>query len=125
MLLSTEPPSSPRNLVKTGSTAESLSVSWTAPEYSGGRSDLYYRVHYSDPDSVGILLESDCTQCHTGTSCTISDLRPATVYVVQVSAHNGVSDQDEGGALARMTEITLATDSARKLTFYRTAVATK
>ncbi|CAI8036631.1 Ephrin type-A receptor 4-B [Geodia barretti] len=108
----TQPPSSPRNLVKTGSTAESLSVSWTAPEYSGGRSDLYYRVHYSDPDNVGILLESHCTQCHTGTSCTISGLRPATVYVVQVSAHNGVSDQDEGGALARMTEITLATDSA-------------
>ena len=100
----------------TGSTANTLTVTWGAPANDGGRSDTYYRVHFSDPDRVGVLLEANCSlQCLTNTSCTIEGLRPATDYVVQVSAHNGVSDQDENGALARLSDVTLTTDPARKL----------
>ena len=105
----------PLYLAKTRSTSTSLSVSWAAPRYAGGRSDIYYTVHYSDPDNVGVLLEADCGECLTRTSCTINNLKPATNYVIQVTAHNGVSDQDEGGALARMADITEETDPPRKL----------
>ena len=106
----------PLNLRKTRSTDSSLSVSWNHPSSDGERNDLYYRVQYSDPDRVGVMIEAECVSgCLTGTSCTVSGLRPATRYVVRVSAHNGVSDQDEGGALARMKEVTLETDAAREL----------
>ena len=105
----------PLNLQQVSSTDSSLSISWDPPISNGGRSDLYYQVHYSDPDNVGVMLEAECgAGCLTGTSCTISGLRPATTYVVRVSAHNGVSDQDQGGALARMTSFTLQTDIARQ-----------
>ena len=62
------------------------------------------------------MIEANCTQagCLTETVCTIQGLQPATRYFIQVSAHNGVSDQDEGGALARMSDITMETDIARK-----------
>ena len=105
----------PLNVQKTHSTQTSLRISWSPPVDNGGRSDLYYQVHYSDPDNVGVMIEAECgAGCLTRTSCTISGLRPATTYVVRVSAHNGVSDQDLGGALARMKSVTLETDTARE-----------
>ena len=110
-----EPPSMPLNLRNTSDTSTSLSVRWSAPSYLGERSDLYYRVEYSDPDEVGVMLPMQCGgSCLTGTSCTVTGLRPATTYVVRVTAHNGVSDQDAGGALARQKEITLTTAIARE-----------
>ena len=116
-----DPPSAPLGLTQTESTDNSLSISWNRPVSDGGRSDLFYRVLYSDPDpdKVGVMIEANCTQsfnrCVTEHECTITDLQPATKYVVRVSAHNGVSDQNEGGALARLTQVTLETDIARKL----------
>ena len=105
----------PLNLGQSGATDTSLSVSWNHPTYNGGRGDLYYQVDYSDPDNVGVMLEARCeASCSSQTSCTITGLRPATQYVVRVSAHNGVSDQDQRGALARMTTVTLETDTARE-----------
>jgi hypothetical protein len=111
---STEPPSMPLDLDDTATTDTSISIRWRRPESDGGRHDLYYRVHYSDPDSVGVMLEAECVNvCQTRTcTCTIRGLRAATAYVIRVSAHNGVSDQDRGGALARMKEITVTTDIA-------------
>lgn len=109
----------PLNLVKTGTSKSSLSVSWETPDHNGGRSDLYYQVHYSDPFFPGVMIEANCTQdsdhCLVDNACTITGLRPATRYQVRVSAHNGVSDQDETGALGRMTTINLETDIAREI----------
>ena len=105
----------PLNLIDTSNTSTSLSVEWSTPEYLGERDDLYYTVEYSDPDNVGVMLPMQCGKdCLTDTSCTVTGLRPATTYVVRVTAHNGVSDQDAGGALARQKEITLTTDIARE-----------
>ena len=112
-----EPPSKPLNLHNISKTSTSLSVEWSPPEYLGERDDLYYTVEYSDPrpDRVGEMIQAQCGEgCLTGTSCNITGLWPATTYVVRVTAHNGVSDQDAGGALARQEEITLTTDIARE-----------
>ena len=107
----------PLNLHNTSDTSTSLSVEWSTPAYLGERDDLYYAVEYSDPrpDKVGVMIPMQCGEgCLTGTSCTITGLQPATTYVVRVTAHNGVSDQDTAGALARQQEITLTTDIARE-----------
>ena len=50
----------------------------------------------------------------TGTSCIVTGLQPATTYVIRVTAHNGMSDQDAGGTLARQKQITLMTAIARE-----------
>ena len=105
----------PRNLLNTSITSTSLTVKWSTPAILGERDDLYYIVEYSDPDKVGVMHEMQCGEgCLIGTRCSVTGLRPATTYVVRVTAHNGVSDQDAGGALARQEKITLTTDIARE-----------
>ena len=105
----------PLNLRNISNTSTSIGVEWSGPEYLGERSDLYYTVEYTDPDNVGVMLEARCGGgCLTETSCIVTGLRPATRYVIRVTAHNGVSDQDAGGALARLKEITVMTDIARE-----------
>ena len=112
----------PLNLRNTSDTSTSLSVEWSTPAYLGERDDLYYTVERSDPDpdNVGVMIETECGGgCLTGTSCTVTGLQPATTYVIRVTAHNGVSDQDAGGALARQEQITLMTAIAREFDYYR------
>ena len=98
----------------TSITAKSISMQWDPPVFLGGRADLYYTVQYSDPNNVGqMVMASD--PCLTSLSFTITDLQPATDYVVRVMAHNGVSDQNQEGALAQMSEISVRTSNARRL----------
>lgn len=111
----TEPPSNPIDIQKERSTESSISFSWSSPTDLGCRDDLYYTVEYSDPDNVGVMLLADCgSTCLTDTHCTINNLQPATTYAIRVTAHNGVSDQDRNGELARIFEFTCPTDIARE-----------
>ena len=98
----TEPPSAPRNM-RLNEQTTSTAVSWLSPTETGGRSDLYYQVEYSDPDNLGsftgtVYLDGESTS-HTFTA-----LRPYTSYCIRVSAHNGVSDQDPDRSQSRMVE---------------------
>ena len=97
-----EPPSAPRNLRLTVQTT-SIALSWSSPTENGGRSDLYYKVEYRDPDNLGsftgtLYLDGESTR-HTFTA-----LRLYTSYCIQVSAHNGVSDQDPDTSQTRIVE---------------------
>ena len=62
--------------------------------------------------------------CLTGTSCIVTGLQPATTYVIRVTAHNGMSDQDAGGTLARQKQITLMTAIAREFIATRNIILT-
>ena len=84
-----EPPSTPRNLRLTVQPT-SIAVTWLPSTETGGRSDLYYQVEYSDPDVPGIFIAGYTRSV----SYTINGLEPHTSYCIRVSAHNGVSDQD-------------------------------
>ena len=110
----------PLNLHATRVNETFVVVNWSHPEYLGERTDLYYIVEISDPDNVGQMVEvMNCdpnNACLKKNSCNITSLQPATTYVIRVTAHNGVSDQDRGGALARQKEITVKTDNARECT---------
>ena len=105
----TEPPSAPRNLRLTEETT-SIAVRWSSSTETGGRSDLYYQVEYSDPDDPGTFI----ARYTRSTSNTITGLEPHTSYCIRVSAHNGVSDQDPDRSLSRMVEECTRTDEGSK-----------
>ena len=92
-------PSAPRNLRFIEQTT-SIIVGWSSPTETGGRSDLYYQVKYSNPDNPG-AFSARLTQ---STRFKITALIPGTLYCIRVSAHSGVSDQDPDGSQLRMVE---------------------
>jgi hypothetical protein len=73
---------------------------------------LYYCVEYSDPDHVGEYINPTSDICLTRTEYDITGLQPATPYLVHVSAHNGVSDEDPDGILSRIAEFRATTANA-------------
>ena len=81
----------------------SIAVNWSSPTETGGRSDLYYQVEYSDPENLGgftgAVYLNELTTSHTFTA-----LRPYTSYCIRVSVHNGVSDQDPYRSQSRIVE---------------------
>ena len=110
-----EPPSVPPYCGVNSVTATTIHLSWSPPQHHGSRSDLYYTVQYSDPDNVGQNIMVNDTICMNQTSFTITGLQPFTTYVVIVTAHNGVSDQDEERVLARMVQKRVTTNISCKL----------
>ena len=81
----------------------SITVEWSSPASTGGRSDYYYQVEHSDPNILGnytgtVYLSGGST------SHSFTGLRPGTQYCVRVIAHNGVSDQDPDGTHLRTVE---------------------
>ena len=113
LCLHAEPPSAPRNMaLRSLSDGSQMLVTWSAPTETGGRSDLYYVVEYRDPDNLGQFIG---TTCKSSTSHTFTGLRAFTQYCFQVSAHNGVSDQDPDNAALRTEEECIATPEASKI----------
>ena len=98
-VLHTEPPTAPLNL-RMDAQSTAISLMWLPSPETGGRSDLYYKVEYSDPDNIGKHFASYTMS----TSYTIIGLRPYTMYCIRVSTHNGVSDQVPDRSASRMIE---------------------
>ena len=94
-----EPPSAPRN-VRSTAQKTSISISWSAPAQTGGRTDLFYEVKRSNPDNLGSYTDTH----YTDSNYVFSDLRSFTDYCIRVTAHNGVSDQDPDGTHLRTVE---------------------
>ena len=116
MFFLTEPPSAPVSvsLPSAHVTTNSIRVTWSPPAQTGGRSDLYYTVEHSDPDDpLGQYMSTTC-KGSSSTSHTFTGLRPGTQYCIQVSAHNGVSDQDPDGAHLRTVQKCTVLDMARE-----------
>ena len=113
-LFLSEPPSSPNSVSVSALPSRKLRVSWSRPSQSGGRSDLYYTIQHSDPDTLGQFI---CTKClpSSATSHTYTDLRPGTQYCIRVTAHNGVSDQDQKRSCLRTIQKCETTRLERKL----------
>ena len=99
-----EPPGVPEAPTFSGETADSLTVSWTEPENTGP--DITdYDVQYREEGQGGF---TDGNHDGPGLSLTLSDLKPGTVYQVQVRATNdeGTSDwsvSGEGMTVALLT----------------------
>ena len=80
----------------------SIAVNWLSPTETGGRSDLYYQVEYSDPDDLGNFIGTVYLDGES-TSHTFTALRPYTSYCIRVSAHNGVSDRSQSRMIEECT----------------------
>ena len=84
-------------------------VTWRRPTVTG-RPDYFYRVEVSDPERVNAFNEhnSNLVNGNIQPTYSVSPLVPHTSYVIRVSVHNGVSDQDPDGHL-RICEVVVMT----------------
>ncbi len=104
-----EPPDVPEAPTFSGETAESLQVSWSEPDNTGP--DITdYDVQYREKGTgrfTGALHEGP------GLTLTLSDLKPGTVYEVQVRATNdeGTSDWSAPGEGMTITPLTVGMTS--------------
>ena len=89
---------------------------WEDPQVVG-RSDYYYIIEYSDPDDASIYHRHNKDNIK-GNNYTLNNLRADTIYIIRVSVHNGVSDQDPENADDRMVTIRARTTEGRKYTVY-------
>ena len=90
-------------------TSTAITVSWTQPTTTG-RPDFFYRVQHSDPNNVGQFIRVNDNLRDHGNEVTyaVSELVPFTNYIVRVTTHNGVSDQDPDSHL-RQCQVTSMT----------------
>ena len=95
---------------------QEMQMDWSPPTDDGGRSDLYYEVKHSDPQTLGSFSPPTYLPNST-TTYVISNLTPFTQYCVRVTAHNGVSDQDTDRTHLRTVEDCIKTPEDGKLTY--------
>ena len=101
-----EPPEVPEAPTFSGETADSLEVSWSEPDNTGP--DITdYDVQYREK-GTGRFIDGD--QQGPGLTLTLTDLKPGTVYEVQVRATNdegtsGWSESGEGMTVAPLTVV--------------------
>ena len=99
-----EPPGIPEAPTFSGETAESMTVNWREPENTGPPI-TDYDVQYQE----GGGGFTDAQHEGPGFALTLSDLKAATVYEVQVRARNdeGMSDWSESGEGMTVTPLTV------------------
>ena len=104
-----EPPEVPEAPVISGETADSLQVSWNEPENTGPHI-TDYDVQYREKGR-GRFIDGD--QQGPGLTLTLTDLKPGTVYEVQVRAKNdeGTSDWSDPGEGMTVTPLTVVMTS--------------
>ena len=81
-------PTAPLDLEWNVIQSDSICISWSPPSGTGGRTDLYYIITYTNG---GITNEINNV---TTTHYTLTGLSPQTSYTISVISMNGVSDQD-------------------------------
>ena len=110
-----EPPTAVHNLAVTNTASNSITVEWDPPLRTG--EGFYYVVQYSNPDDISMYNNhtnnfTDPSNCNC---YTLDNLRADTSYVIRVSVHNRVSDQDEENADQRVVEVSRRTTEGRKI----------
>ncbi|XP_048586044.1 ephrin type-A receptor 4 isoform X3 [Nematostella vectensis] len=111
----TGPPSPPTSLYKPFLNSSAIILSWSAPNNTGGRTDVYYLIECFKCDGDGSVCVEACggTVAQHGTSARVSGLSAFTYYMFRVFARNGVSDQAErGGQEAEFAKLVIQTNDA-------------
>ena len=108
------PPTTITNLIVTGTTSTTITVSWNRPTITG-RSDYYYVVEYTDEvgeeyiQDNSRLVNGNTQVTYTVDGADGSGLRADTEYIIRVSVHNGVSDLDGENADDRRQQVQVTT----------------
>ena len=81
-------PTAPLDLEWNVIQSNSICISWSPPSVTGGRTDLYYVITYTNGNITNEINNVTTTQY------TLTGLSPQTSYTISVISMNGVSDQD-------------------------------
>ena len=103
------PPTAVRNLGVESSSETEVVVRWDAPD-EPGRTDYYYSVSRSIPgDLINFQTLNDRLK-NTASTVTfvVTNLVPFTAYIIRVSVHNGVSQNNS--ANDQLREVTASTN---------------
>ena len=86
-------------------------VRWDAPD-EPGRTDYYYSVSRSIPGDLTNFqtLNDRLTNTASIVTLPVTNLVPFTNYIIRVSVHNGVSQNDSANDQLRVREVTASTD---------------
>ena len=100
-----------RNLRAESSSETEVVVRWDAPD-EPGRTDYYYSVSRSIPGDIGNFqtLKDRLTNTASTVTFVVTNLVPFTDYIIRVSVHNGVSQNDSANDQLRVREVTARTD---------------
>ena len=97
-------------------TSTDVKVEWKRPNLTG-RADFYYRVYYRELTSFSGITLGRYVNNSDYVDYTIGGLRPSTQYVIRITVHNGVSDQDVENEQSRMCETVASTTDIGGFTF--------
>ena len=100
------PPTAVRNLSVVSSSETEVVVRWEAPDELG-RTDYYYSVSRSIPDDIGNFqtLNDRLTNTASNVTFRVTNLVPFTAYMIRVSVHNGVSQNDSANDQLRISAV--------------------
>ena len=82
----TEPPTRVQQLQATQSTNTSITLQWSAPTNTGGRSDLVYQISYRRIGSEQIMTSNTTQITHQ-----LTGLQPLSEYRITVASANGIT----------------------------------
>jgi len=89
----TGPPTAVRNLRVVYTTSTSINIEWDLPLITG-RPDFFYNVEYSDPTDISMYIQHNLERITNTTTYSVTGLQPVTIYIIRISVHNGVSEND-------------------------------
>ena len=101
---STTIPGKTKNLTSGSATANSVPLSWEAPDSDGGSAITDYKVEYS---LDGITWTSVSRAASNATSYTVSSLQPGKAYQFRVTAQNSVGLGTKSDTVTATTSTTL------------------
>ena len=122
LFLASGPPSGCTGASAISVTATDITVEWKRPNLTG-RADFYYSVYYRELTNFSGITLDQYVNNNDYVDYTIDGLQPSTQYVISITVHNGVSDQDIENELSRMCEIVASTADIGGFTFNSLSVS--
>ena len=86
-----DPPSAPESLTVVTSSNVSCAVRWAEPSDNGGRNDTTYNITYKEEGSTSGSSNPITT---SNMNYVLANLKPVTVYQINITAENGVSHNE-------------------------------
>ena len=80
-------------------------LQWRSPPHCGGRTDCYYQIRINNGSAIQNYSTRFMNNFNAQVTYPINNLQQATNFLIAVSIHNGVSDQDAVHAKLRECSI--------------------
>lgn len=106
--LASAPPSGCTSTNVISVTATDITVEWKRPDLIG-REDFYYSVYYRELTSLSGITLGPYVNNSDYVDYTIDGLQPSSQYLIKITIHNGVSDQDMENEISRTCETVAST----------------